>query len=100
MIEFYRKPPTTPWWFIVVLVIVALPTFTFIPQASHIVEEAEWLGTGSVGWIYTLCIALSCLCAWTCYPTRRTIAWILAAVVALIDIAMFISVCLTPAPSA
>ena len=96
MIEFYSKPPRTPWWFIAILVLIALPTFTFIPQASHIVEEAEWLGSNYVGWIYPLCIAMCCLFAWATYPQRRTVAWILATVVAMIDLGLFLSVCLTP----
>jgi len=97
MMEFYRKPERTPLWFTAILIAVALPTFYFIPQASHIVEEAEWLGSGYVGWIYPLSIAFTCVFAWMCYPGRRTLSWILAGVVALLDLGLFISVCLTPA---
>lgn len=92
-----RATRPTPWWFIAVLLVVALPTILFIPQASRIVEDAEWLGSGYVGWIYMACIVLSCFCAWSCYPDRRALSWILVGVVALIDLGMFISTCLSPA---
>ncbi len=97
MTGFHRKPERTPLWFTAILVAVALPTFCFIPQASRIVEEAEWLGSGYTGWIYPLCIAFTCIFAWMCYPDRRTLSWILAGVVTLLDLGLFISVCMNTA---
>lgn len=88
----WPRPQRAPWWFVVLLLIVALPTMAFIPQAVHIVSEAEWLGSSYVGWIYPLYVVLSALLAWICYPERRTVAWILLALMALVDLALFITV--------
>lgn len=88
----WPRPQRAPWWFAVLLVIVIFPTMAFIPQAAHIVSEAEWLGSSYVGWIYPLFIVLSAFLAWVCYPERRTVAWILFALIVLTDIGLFITV--------
>ena len=87
----WPKPPRAPWWFVVLLVLVVLPTITFIPQASHVVSQAEWLGSSYVGWVYPLYIVLSAALAYVCYPMRRTIAWILFGLMVLTDIGLLIS---------
>lgn len=90
----WPRAPKAPWWFTVLLVLVAFPTVAFIPQAAHILEEAEWLGSSYVGWVYPVYVLLSAFLAWISYPTRRTLAWILFALIILTDIGLFLTVCL------
>lgn len=87
----WPRRPRAPWWFTALLVIVVLPTMMFIPQAAHIVAEAEWLGSSYVGWLYPVYVALSAILAWVCYPGRRTIAWILFTLIVLTDLGLFIT---------
>lgn len=88
------RPARTPWWFVVIIILVALPTISFIPQAADVVEQAEWLGSAYMGWLYPAYVVISGICAWMCYPTRKTLAWILVALVLLTDIGLFLSVAL------
>ena len=88
------REPRTPWWFIVIILLVALPTVTFIPQAAEVVEQARWLGTAYMGWLYPAYVVISGICAWMCYPRRRALAWILVALVLLTDIGLFLTVAL------
>lgn len=91
----WPRPQRAPWWFTLLLIIVVLPTATFIPQASYIIEEAEWLGNSYVGWLYPVYVVLSAIIAWACYPSRRTIAWILFSLIVLTDIGLYLNVVLT-----
>ncbi len=86
-----RRLPPAPWWFALIIIVVALPSMAFIPQASYIVDRAEWLGSSLMGWLYPAYVVLSGVCAWMCYPARRTLAWILVALMVITDIALFVT---------
>ena len=88
----WNKPMRAPWWFTVLLVLVCFPTVAFIPQAAQIVEDAQWLGTSYVGWLYPVYVVLSAVCSWICYPTRRALAWILFALIVITDLSLLVSV--------
>jgi len=91
----WPRPQRAPWWFTLLLIVIVLPTAAFIPQASQILEEAEWLGSSYVGWLYPVYVILSAVISWLCYPDRRTIAWIMFALILLTDIGLYITVSLT-----
>ncbi|MDE6334836.1 MAG: hypothetical protein K2L77_09360 [Muribaculaceae bacterium] len=88
------RTPRAPWWFVAIVILVALTTFTFIPQASDILERAGWLGTAYVGWLYPAYVAISGICACMCYPARKTVAWILVALIVVTDAGLFITAAL------
>ena len=57
-----------------------------------ILEDARWLGTSYVGWLYPVYILLSAVIAWVCYPQRRTIAWILVALIVITMAGLFVTI--------
>ncbi len=89
------RPQRVPWWFTLLLVVLVLPTAAFIPQASRLLEEAEWLGSSYVGWLYPVYVVLSAVISWLCYPDRRAIAWIMFVMILLTDTGLFLTVSLT-----
>ncbi|MFG6386524.1 MAG: hypothetical protein K1V80_08650 [Muribaculaceae bacterium] len=88
----WPRPQRAPWWFTLLLIIIVLPGMAFIPQASAILEDARWLGTSYVGWLYPVYILLSAVIAWVCYPQRRTIAWILVALIVITMAGLFVTI--------
>lgn len=85
-----ERAARTPWWFVALLILSALPSVFLIPEGAEVVEEAQWLGSAYVGWLYPAYIVVSGLCAYMCYPQRKALAWILWALIILTDIGLFI----------
>lgn len=81
----------TPWWFTLLLVVTALPMFCMLDRAGFVLEAAYGIGeTRIVGWLYPVYVVASGLCAWFCYPSRRTVAWILEAMMALMAVLLYL----------
>ena len=76
-----------PWWFITLMVLLALPLFSLLYLVNHTPE-------GSIdrvlAWLFPLYAVLSAVCACICYPDRRELAWILAALLAASDVCMLL----------
>ena len=82
--------PRLPWWFVALMLAVALPSFIFIPQAFRAVRDTGWPGANDSEWLFPAYVVLSAVLALICYPGRRTVAWILLALVVLTDIFILI----------
>lgn len=84
-----ERPRRTPWWFVVLLILVALPSIVLIPEAAEVVDDAHWLGSAYVGWLYPAYIVVSGICAYMSYPQRKALAWILWGLILLTDCGLF-----------
>lgn len=73
----------TPWWFAALDVAVAVAAGCLSYAAADVMSSTGWLNSGSTGWLYPAYVVLSAILAWACYPTRRAVAWILVAMLAL-----------------
>lgn len=82
----------TPWWFGALLILVAVISFGFSWAAAHVLADANILSSASSGWLYPAYIVVSTICSWVCYPSRRALAWILLAMMLLLDIGLWISI--------
>lgn len=86
----WPHPPRAPWGFTLLLVLAAVPAFFVFPEASVVLDSAQWIGSDYVSWIYPAYVVLMAVTAWKCYPERRTTAWVLFSVLMLTTIALFI----------
>ena len=84
--------PRTPWWFTLLLIIVSAATLFFCSQASQVLSAAGWLAPDFTAWFYPAYVVIAAVCSWICFPTRRTLAWILFALIVLSDVALFFTV--------
>ena len=82
--------PRLPWWFVALMLAVALPSFIFIPHEFRAVRDTGWPGANDSEWLFPAYVVLSAVLALICYPGRRTVAWILLALVVLTDIFILI----------
>lgn len=78
----------TPWWFAAIDVIVAAAALCLSYAAADVMSSTGWLNNSSTGWLYPAYVVLSAVIAWPCYPTRRAVAWILVAMMALSTVAL------------
>lgn len=72
-----------PWWFVLLLVVLALPMLVLGPQAARLMGEGSAIGAPTASWLYPVYVCALGLCSWMCWGQRRTLAWILAALMAL-----------------
>ena len=72
-----------PWWFTTLTAILGAGALALTWAAADIVAQAGWLSSNSTGWLFPAYVVILAICAWACYPTRRTLAWVLIAVLAL-----------------
>ncbi|MDE7467245.1 MAG: hypothetical protein K2M61_02700 [Muribaculaceae bacterium] len=82
--------PRLAWWFVALMLAVELPSFIFIPQAFRAVRDTGWPGANDSEWLFPAYVVLSAVLALICYPGRRTVAWMLLALVVLTDIFILI----------
>lgn len=87
----WPRRPKAPWWFTALLVVLAWAATMVFPEASTVLDSAEWMGTDYVAWLYPLYIIMMTVLAWMCYPARRTMSWILVGVLALTSLGLFIT---------
>lgn len=77
--------------FTLLLVLVSVPSLFLLPRAAHIVENSGWNAVGDSGWLFPAYVLLSAVCAFVCFPARKTIAWILVALVVLTDLFLLVT---------
>lgn len=75
-----------PWWFAILLVVVAVPALWLEATAVGVMTESGWLTSDLTTWLFPAYVIISSFSAWFCYPTRRTLAWILFFLVVLTDL--------------
>ncbi len=85
--------PRRPWWFTVILIILVLPGFLapwFIARAEAATPAAaDTMLPDLLRWLPAYLVAAA-VCAWLCYPARRTLAWVLAALMLLSTLPLFL----------
>lgn len=94
----WPRPPRAPWWFTLLLVVLAIAAAFMFPAASTVLDNALWLGADYVGWLYPAYVILTAILAWTTYPARRTLAWVLVALLFLTATGLFIATLAQPQP--
>lgn len=83
------SPGTAPRWFSIVVLIVMLPVF----QIPMLLDSCPPDHPGrTLVWIYPFYVLVAGWLAWQCYPQRRTMAWVLLALMALSHVAIYILV--------
>lgn len=75
-----------PWWFTLLLVAAAVPMVIFSGAAMKSLSDASESGLYAPGWLFPAYIVLSGVCAWVCWERRRTLSWILLALMIITDI--------------
>lgn len=76
----------TPIWMSVVIVLCMLPALIFPFSLSSMPEDAT---ARYLVWFYPAYVIGTGICAWLCYPERRTLAWILLVLMLLSHCAMY-----------
>lgn len=71
----------TPLWMTVLIIIFLLPVFSFPVLAANIPSGDETAKT--FVWIYPFYMLLSAWLAWSAYPSRSYVSWILLLLMAL-----------------
>ncbi|MDE5800795.1 MAG: hypothetical protein K2H74_07225 [Paramuribaculum sp.] len=85
-------PPPAPRWFLLVVILSALPVFQLpmlIGAASPESPYRMWL------WFYPIYVVVAAYLAWQCYPQRRTLAWVLVALMWMAHVCMW-TLCFMP----
>ena len=80
-----------PWWFTALLAVLAVVMFILGPEAAQALASGSGISAGAGSWLYPAYVVIAGVCAWMCYPTRRSLAWILVALMALSIIMLYIS---------
>ena len=86
----YSPNTRAPWWFAILLIIAAVPALWLEASAVHVMNDSGWLASDFTTWLYPAYVIISAFSAWFCYPTRRTLAWILFFLIILTDLALLI----------
>lgn len=81
-----RKAPA---WFCIIVAIAVLPSLLF-PTFYEIGMDEKSLIDKFILYGFPIYLIMSAILAVLCYVTRRTMAWILAVVMYLTDIAMWL----------
>lgn len=85
----YNNPyGRSPWWFAVLLVLVAAPALWLEASAVRVMKDSGWLANDFTTWLYPAYVIIASFSAWFCYPTRRTLAWVLFFLIVLTDMAL------------
>ena len=74
-------------WFRILLIVLALPAFAYPTLLADGGSGNPTMRT--LLWAYPLYVLGTVVCAWACYPARKEVAWILAALLLLSQIAIF-----------
>lgn len=82
----------SPWWFGILLAIVALPALWLEAQATKVMTDTGWLASDLTTWFFPAYVIISAFSAWFCYPSRRTLAWILFALIVLTDLGLILTI--------
>lgn len=72
-------------WFRILLIVLALPVFAYPALLSA--DSDPTMRT--LLWAYPLYVLGTVACAWALYPARKEVAWILAVLLLLSQIAIF-----------
>lgn len=84
-----------PWWFTAIILILFLPAFS-IPAMLGIDTVAAYSGLRTMVFLYPAALAIAGWAAWASYSERPTVAWLMAAVMAATDAAMFYLIFFAP----
>jgi len=83
------SPSKTPRWFLAVVIIVFLP----VVQFPMLLNSCNPDGTArTLVWLYPLYAATAAYLSYQCYEQRRTLAWILIALMILSHAAIYLLV--------
>lgn len=77
-----------PIWFLVLIIVSVLPV-TAYPTLMSMWPQGGGNEMGAVLWLYPAYVIASGVFAYICWPTRRTEAWILLAMLLLSHAAMW-----------
>ena len=66
-----------PAWLLIVIILLTLPLFAF-PTLLGMIKPGDQTAQSMV-WLYLIYVPLTDYLAWICWPQRRTIAWVLLA---------------------
>ena len=83
-----EKEPRPPVWFAILLVLLAVPSLLFTYQAIKVTDSTGWLTEAAAGYLFPAYIIISAVGAWMCYPSRRTISWVLVGLLVLGDLGL------------
>lgn len=67
-----------PVWMTVLIIVLCLPLFSFPALLSMLPQGCETLGI-----LYPFYVIGTGVCAWICYPSRKTVTWILLSLMVL-----------------
>ncbi len=77
-----------PLWFLALIVVLVLPVMAY-PTLMSMWPQADGYEMSAVLWLYPAYVGASGVFAYICWPTRRTEAWILLAMLFLSHAAMW-----------
>lgn len=76
-----------PFWLLVIIIILSLPIFAF-PTMLGMINQGEQV-VQTMAWLYVAYILLTDYLAWICWPERKTMTWILLALLIMSHCAMW-----------
>lgn len=79
-----------PWWMVAVIIVLMLPVFQFPELLATCPLDSG--GVKTLLYLYPAYVALTGWLAYICYPSRKTVSWILLFLMALSHVAMYLLV--------
>ncbi len=90
-----RHRVAAPWWFSIIIMILILPAFS-LPAMLASEAVATYSGFRTMVCLYPAALAIAGWAAWASYSERPTVAWLMAAVMAATNAAMFYLIFFAP----
>lgn len=89
--------PRAPWWWTALLAVTAAGSAVLIEAAADVLRQSG-LPDAGMSWMFPVYIVLSAVSAWLCWSRRRTMAWLLLALMLLTDAGLFLTTINPPTP--
>lgn len=79
----------TPWWFGLLLIVTGAVLLVLSGTALKTLGAAYDMPAGLHSILYPCYVVVSVILGWICYPARRTIAWLLWAMMVVVGLMLY-----------